>query len=205
METRIVAIHGLIGHGKDTISLMMARNIVSKRKEKLSFAFKIKQNVSNITGIPLHSVISRGYSNTVWDFTREQKETHLDEWGMTLGKMLQIYGTEACRDNIHKDIWVKALMNSIPTNDDTTIYFITDLRFPNEAEALKNAGALLVKIVRPDLEKEKGRDHGHASEQGLPDELFDVIVTNDSDLADLEEEAKYIVSYFNLDPHVEVM
>lgn len=60
---------------------------------------------------------------------------------------------------------------------------ITDVRYPNEADAIREAGGILVRIERP------GVDDGdtHASETALDDYLVDAIVENDGDLADLRE------------------
>ena len=197
MKRRIIAIHGLMGHGKDTLGCFIASNIRIRRRIKKSFALKVKENVSNITGVHLGYTFTSFYDNQVFDFTRDQKNRYLDEWGMTLGEMLQRYATEACRDNICEDVWIKPLIREMRSSED--VYIITDLRFENEVLALKEMGAVLVKVIRPNYSGDEKRDVNHKSEKGLPNEMFDHIVINDGDRVDLANKAKDIVSKNSLD------
>jgi len=193
MKTKIVAIHGLIGHGKDTLASCIANEIVSMRTVRKAFADIPKHNISLITGIPLHAIVNKGFTSHHFDFSREQKNTYLEQWGMTLGEFLQKYTTEACRNVIDNNIWIKSLMNSIPEDDDLNTYIVTDVRFENEIEALKKRNATLIKITRPNYEKETGRDHSHESEKGLPDKLFKYLIKNSRDVDYLRDVAKAIV------------
>lgn len=67
--------------------------------------------------------------------------------------------------------------------DNPTPVVITDVRYPNEADTIREAGGILVRIVRP------GVDDGdtHASETALDGYDVAAIVENDGDLADLRE------------------
>jgi len=60
-------------------------------------------------------------------------------------KLLQWWGTEYRRAQ-DTDYWVKKCVDSIPANLD--IAMITDVRFPNEAEAVKQRGGYNVNIQR---------------------------------------------------------
>lgn len=63
----------------------------------------------------------------------------------------------------------------------------SDLRFKNEHEAMRVAGALMVRIRRPGEVALNGVV-GHPSEEeqkSLPDALFDVVLHNDGTIADL--------------------
>jgi hypothetical protein len=72
---------------------------------------------------------------------------------------------------------------------------ITDVRYPNEADAVREAGGILVRIMRP------GVDDGdtHASETALDDYEVDAIVENDGDLADLRELAHDVMEDIRLE------
>ncbi len=63
---------------------------------------------------------------------------------------------------------------------------ITDVRYPNEADAIRDAGGTLIRIVRP------GADDGdtHASETALDDYPVDDVVTNTGSVFELEALAR---------------
>jgi hypothetical protein len=60
-------------------------------------------------------------------------------------KLLQFWGTEFRRSQ-DPDYWTKKLFASIPANLD--IAMVTDVRFPNEADGIKQRGGYNVNIVR---------------------------------------------------------
>lgn len=114
---------------------------------------------------------------------------------------LQKIGTEFCRatDN---DVWVKRFVDSVcKLGDLSVLKYITcsDLRFENEAyieefftkEERKYIDIVRVKIIRGSAEV--NGVIGHASESGLPDNMFDFIVENNYDLKVLEECANTII------------
>lgn len=78
---------------------------------------------------------------------------------LTPRKLLQLMGTECGRNIIHPNVWVNALMaDYTPYNreyighgDHTVIennWIITDVRFPNEVEAIKKQGGLVFRVNR---------------------------------------------------------
>lgn len=66
-------------------------------------------------------------------------------------------------------------------NYDADYLFITDLRYPNEADRIKALGGVVWEVIRPGIESD-----GHASEQPLPEELVDFTIINDGTLLDLQ-------------------
>jgi hypothetical protein len=79
---------------------------------------------------------------------------------------MQTLGTEWGRDLIGQNLWVDAAMASAATViDQGGRVVIDDCRFPNEAAAIKEAGGVIIKVIRP-LTTPVG---AHASEeQELP-------------------------------------
>lgn len=59
---------------------------------------------------------------------------------------------------------------------------ITDLRYPNEAERVRNLGGVIWRVNRPGLTSD-----GHASEIPLDDDLVDYEILNDGDLETLKQ------------------
>ncbi len=68
-------------------------------------------------------------------------------WGLSPRTVLQQLGTEGVRALFGPDIWAASLVMRIPP--DVSIVFITDVRFPNEADMIRAASGLLVRVVRP--------------------------------------------------------
>ena len=93
-------------------------------------------------------------------------------------KLLQWWGTEYRRFQ-DPDYWVNKLCVSIPSTLDVAL--ITDVRFVNEAECIKNRGGYNVKIERlaadgtPFVAPDRPRDH--VSEIALDDYKFDFYIT----------------------------
>lgn len=62
---------------------------------------------------------------------------------------------------------------------------VTDVRYDNEAERIRDLGGVVWEVIRPGLKSD-----GHPSEQPLPRELVDHQILNDGDLRDLEREVE---------------
>jgi hypothetical protein len=107
---------------------------------------------------------------------------------MTVRDFLQKLGTDAIRNGLHTNAWVNALMadyRKIDYNDDEQPeypnWIITDTRFPNEAQAIKDAGGIVIRVDRPGVKP----INDHPSEVGLDNWKFDYKIANVSDLVSL--------------------
>jgi hypothetical protein len=114
-------------------------------------------------------------------------------------QFLQYIGAEWGRRQ-DPDIWVKlALEASAETQGNV---FISDLRFPNEFEALKRDGWICVKLIRTDPEDRVGTGTAtHISEtalDGVPDEEWDYVIANDGTLEEFEAKIKQIYDSVSL-------
>lgn len=104
---------------------------------------------------------------------------------MTNRQFLQYFGTEVGRA-IDKDLWVKVLMNKYQTEMDNwakeienePIWIVPDVRFPNEAEAIRKTGGQIWKIERPGVEPV----NPHVSEQLIDTIPCDIVIENSQDL-----------------------
>lgn len=63
-----------------------------------------------------------------------------------LREFIQVLGTDAMRKVIHPNIWVNALFSEFT---DDSKWIITDVRFPNEVEKIKEKGGIIIRIGRP--------------------------------------------------------
>jgi len=140
----IIGICGFIGAGKDTISDYLV-NIHQFRRE--SFANTLKDAVSAVFGWDRDLLEGRTRYSREW---REQ----VDAWWaqrlnipeLTPRWILQNWGTEVCRQGFHDDIWIASLENKLRNSKDDIV--ISDCRFPNEIISIKNAGGIVVRVVR---------------------------------------------------------
>jgi hypothetical protein len=147
--------------------------------------------------------------------------------------LLQLLGTECGRDVIHPSIWVNALMSEYnPTNLDENglitavndygikvsvkpnpilfpeelIYpswIITDMRFPNEYDAVKAREGITIGVKRPCFECNEIYQHKmscsksfqseHPSENALDNHKLDYEIINDKGIPELIEKVKQIL------------
>ena len=98
---------------------------------------------------------------------------------MTYRQFLQILGTDALRDHLHENIWVNALFSDYKPESN---WIITDTRFVNELNRVKDLEGLTILVVDP---RKSIPVNQHSSETALDNETFDIVVTNDGSLEDL--------------------
>ena len=124
--------------------------------------------------------------------------------------LLQIIGTECIRDKVHPNAWVNALMSeykylgsknienqeviTVNIRKDYPNWIITDMRFPNELEAVKSRGGITIRVNRPydslnqdslfSLQKQQ-ETNNHPSETALDNAEFDYTIENNSTIEDL--------------------
>jgi hypothetical protein len=81
------------------------------------------------------------------------------------------------------DVWVDALYSD---HKDAAGLVVTDVRFPNEAEAVAKRGGVMIRVERPGVGPTKDK-HGraHVSETALDDWPFDHVLVNDGSVDDL--------------------
>jgi hypothetical protein len=127
---------------------------------------------------------------------------------ISVREFLQRLGTDAIRDGLHTNAWVNALMAGYtPTQvqwADGPIggykdgpmpnWIITDTRFPNEAQAIKDKGGLVIRVDRPGVKPV----NDHPSETGLDKWDFDYKIANVSDLKALSLTVKMILEKENI-------
>lgn len=93
-------------------------------------------------------------------------------------ELLQRLGTDAGRNVLGDNIWVDTCFRKA---EDGQRYFLTDCRYPNEAEAVKSRSGYMVRVNRPGF----GPINDHISEVGLDGYEFDFVIDNDGSLDDL--------------------
>jgi hypothetical protein len=107
-------------------------------------------------------------------------------YGDEIRRLLQRLGTEAGRQTLWDSIWVDAALTGHP--DDAKLV-VTDCRFPNEAQAIKDRGGVVVRVSR----KGVGPANDHPSETSLDDWDFDYGLTNDGTLEEYQSHVRGFV------------
>jgi deoxynucleotide monophosphate kinase-like protein len=152
----IVGLAGYKRSGKDTA----AHGLVMHGWKKESFAAPIRTAACALLGISLAEL----------DMTKESPRLELG--GKSLRQFMQLMGTEFGREMIDPAMWLQCLITRIVDEEKVVI---SDVRFPNEAGFVLNAGGIIIRIHRDSF-----AESAHASELPLPNELVTYEVLNDS-------------------------
>lgn len=177
----LTGLTGAAGSGKNTVAEIIAESCTSGRMPRIcAFADPLYECVSVITGLPVEVLRDRAV-----------KEMAIPWLGKSPRELLQLLGTEWGRQAIHPEIWVRSLMERIkPWLEDGVPVVVTDVRFDNEAKAIREAGGEVWRIVRPGWGCLSGSTAAHASEAGVSENLIAVSITNDGCLDQLRERVR---------------
>ena len=228
MKTNLIGISGRISSGKDTVGSII-QYLTDKNVTTETFEFWHASNFYSVyqaTGVfqvkkfagklkLIGSILSGIAADQFED--QEFKKLYMGiDWDMTYREFLQRLGTDAMRDNLHINVWVNALFadykeeiyrTAVPTRAagfiDQYMYpnwIITDMRFPNEMEAVEQRKGITIRVVRSFNHKMGSKETGtldltplHPSETALDDAEFDYTIVNDSTIEDLVEKVKQIL------------
>jgi ABC-type oligopeptide transport system ATPase subunit len=176
------------------------------------FAGKLKQTASLLTGIPIEKFEDQEFKKTYlgeeWNspynipFSGPDFVEH--DGAMTVRTLLQRLGTEAMRDNLHENVWVNALFADYIDKHEMSTWgheplfpnwIITDMRFPNEMDAVYKREGCTIRVVRDYALRGGPEDpkNIHPSETALDDSHFDYEIINDGTIEDLIEKVREIL------------
>jgi len=218
----IIAINGKIGAGKDTVGTIIQGLLLTNKNQSSEikkFAGKLKQIASILTGIPVKKFEDQEFKTTLldveWGTVQNVPLNSIPPFAdmqfnvmMSVREFLQKLGTEAMRDGLHTNVWVNALFADykakwIPTGnaveeDEVSLekkypnWIITDMRFPNEMEAVEKRHGITIRVTRP-AEKGKNTARLHPSETALDNTTFDYEIINDGTMEELVKKVRKIL------------
>lgn len=167
----IIGLSGYARSGKDTA----ADHLVDKYSfTRHSFAAPMKEAMYRLN--PIVSADKIGvfkYKDLVNAYGLDKAKDSYPE----IRRLLQVFGTEVGRDMFGEDFWVNLALNN--AKEDKVV--ISDVRFKNEANAIKAAGGQVWRINRHGV----GPVTDHPSEVDLDSYAFDYIIDNDFSVLDL--------------------
>jgi hypothetical protein len=173
---RLIGVAGRARSGKDEFT----RGLVAQGYIRGAFADALKEATALLAGEPVENF-----------FDEVAKEAHSPALRMTRRKALQKVGT-SMRDTLHPDIWVE---RTLAQAHGAPQFAISDCRYTNEAQAIRDAGGIVVVIERPGNAGLTGEAAAHVSEAPLPDELVDLTITNSGSVEDLHACARLVAHY----------
>lgn len=206
----IIGLSGRKGSGKDTACGQLVLMLWQEQMEMmgwsiLSFAQPIKEFAINVMGLTREQVWGTDkQKNTLtpyqWenlpgsiqgirltDVELQDKQYWEKRYGqMTAREVMQVFGTDIMRA-WHNSIWAECGIRRALESASSLVLF-SDVRFPNECEAIRNTGGKVIRLLRsPFMDS-------HKSENALDDYTdWDHIVPDGLTIAEQGENLKPIV------------
>jgi hypothetical protein len=180
----IIGLSGYARSGKDTIADILVKE---HGFVKLAFADPMREalrrinpfiEVNDIQHMPLDQAL-RVYS---WEDLKQESPD--------IRGLMQRIGTEMGREMFGENIWVELAIKE--ANKYKKPIVMSDTRFKNEAEAIRNSGGFVVRVERPGVEAA----NSHVSEHDLDGYEFDVTIQNTGTLEDLYTDVSEAVKAF---------
>lgn len=115
-------------------------------------------------------------------------------------KLLQTLGTEIGRFYGGEDFWVNKWKSKVFEWDAkngfpaSPLVICDDVRFDNEAKAIRSMGGYLVHVIGRAYDL--GKNTNHASEKGVRKDYITDIISNEGTLDELREKAQMLIQYF---------
>lgn len=150
--------------------------------QRLPFAGPLKRMIRSL-------LLDLGQSDEEADraLTTEKEEPCILLNSVTPRRMMQTLGTDWGRQMIAADLWVRAWKGrALTALGDGRSIVVDDVRFWSEAEAIRDFGGLVVRVLRPEGASDRHSDH--VSEGGLEFWPFDHTIVNDGSIADLQQQ-----------------
>lgn len=188
----IISLSGYATSGKDSVADILAEDYGFIKYAWADSVRLAAQALNPIVGIVDEKIVRYNDALDILGYTVAKAE--LPEFR----RILQYIGTEVGRELIGDDVWVSTTLRRIEREHslkDNIV--ITDTRFHNEADAVRNASGVksggknfLVRVHRPDV----GPASDHPSETQQDEIVFDYHLHNDGSLDDLRNSVKTLYS-----------
>jgi hypothetical protein len=177
----IIGLTGYAGTGKDTV-----RQILEQRHSFCGFAF-----ADPIRGMLRELLTSNGIDDRFID-DRDFKEVPIHELGVSYRHMAQTLGTEWGR-SLAPDFWLRiagAYMADVLADGEIEDFVVSDVRFANEAEWIREQGGVIWRIERVAAVPVRA----HASEAEIYHIVPDYVINNNSTIESLDFDVRHALA-----------
>jgi len=209
MDTIIVGLAGKKHSGKDTAFEYLS-NMNGINPVRCAFADILKNICILLFGFTNEQAfgdkkdeLSQVEWKNIPQFIKDRYPNSSKNKYLTFREIYQIVGTDIFRLMFDNDIWVKALFRKIfiPGISFNSIV-ITDVRFVNELNAIKEHNGGVFNIIRPNLHE----DDQHASETSLDGySNWDGVIVNDSTIDDFGKKVQAVVGKWMLEKKIKLL
>lgn len=163
MAALLIGLTGLARAGKDTTA-----NIIQKHTNAALYAF----------AQPIKEACKVLFDWQDQHVHGELKEVVDPHFGVSPRKAMQTLGTEWGRGLINSELWLLRAQKQVDSNERL---IITDVRFNNEAEFIRNNGGIVIEIRRDNTQQVRV----HCSEYGISPSLVDHVIDNNGSIEQL--------------------
>jgi hypothetical protein len=194
--TKIIAFSGRKQSGKTVCSEFLKGLLLSngyKDVEISNFADPLKDDICmNMFNLSYIQCYGEDYNKN------ELIDAYWEGEQLSARDLMQLIGTDLFR-KLNPNVWVNALLNKIKRSN-RQVVIVSDCRFPNEVEAIKNSGGLVFRLNR------NPHKSTHISESILDSHCydwnnFDATLNNEHmTVREQYEKLKKLMLHFNILP-----
>lgn len=179
-RVEVIGFSGWARSGKDTAADWL---VEQHGYTKMSFAEPMKEALTRLNPhIQMGEMPRVPLQQALRVYSYEELKHESDD----IRPLLQRFGTEVGRQMFGESFWIDQAIARIP---DGSKAVFADVRFKNEAQAVRELGGKVIRITRPGVEAA----NNHISEHDLDDYTFDHIIHNDASLPDFYTDVENIL------------
>lgn len=159
----IIGLTGYARAGKDTVAELFVNNGFTK----MAFAEPMREAL-----IRLNPIVTIGGQYThLSDIVDRMGWESVKQISPEVRPLMQRMGTEVGRELFGENFWVDLAMEDAMFYNDVVF---SDVRFKNEADAIVEAGGIIIRVVRDGV----GPTNGHVSESDMDNYPVDYVIGN---------------------------
>jgi hypothetical protein len=169
----IIGLSGYAQSGKDSTAELLCLNYGYERRsfaEPMRKALLLMNPIVKCDKRVVH--LDEAVDLYGWEWAKQNTDAR---------RLLQVFGTEVGRGMFGESFWVNQALTGVQPED--KIVF-SDVRFPNEAHAIKRLNGNMWRINRHN----HSAVNGHKSEHAMDNFMFNHVIYNDGTIDDLSDE-----------------
>ncbi|HYW57708.1 MAG TPA: hypothetical protein VE934_12150 [Polaromonas sp.] len=197
----IIGITGLAGAGKDTVALLLKAHLrfehtafASPLRTEICHAFKVlptllTQRATKEVPTPLLAIACCSNDEFIGAMVKHARTSGIDvadylDAPRSPREIMRWWGTEYRRHTTHTDYWTRNMVHRLHAAQENHQWrhVVSDVRFDNEAKAIRSMGGKIWQVVRPNQQA----DTSHVSETAGHEFAPDLVIHNNGSLQHLQ-------------------